>query len=240
MSFGPDDSGILEFKTEEETKEYLENLGAKFKYGCRREGNPIQCHSLARWYASYKREYAKSEDVFRQNCFQHRFSDSCNGYAFYKVFGAPGVKRDADEAFQALKFGCHDCKVPKCCQGAGELLLEGAVAADEDDKVKDAMVFFTQGCNSGLSNSCFFLGGLRYRQAEDLRSGSSSTQGVSPEHESELRQSAVLAWVQACKLSGHELACRNAARAHRLGDGVDKDEAKAKEFLKTREKLEFN
>ena len=42
MSFGPNDSGILEFKTEEEATEYLDSLGPKFKYGCHREGNSIR------------------------------------------------------------------------------------------------------------------------------------------------------------------------------------------------------
>lgn len=46
MSFGPDDSGILEFKTEEEAEEYLEGLGSKYEYGCRREGIPIRMFIL--------------------------------------------------------------------------------------------------------------------------------------------------------------------------------------------------
>lgn len=111
-------------------------------------------------------------------------------------------------------------------------MLEGAVTAEENDKVKEAMTFITRGCNLGLPKSCFFLGGLCHRQAENLRSKSSATQGDFSERELELRRSAVHAWVQACQLNGHELACRNAARAYRLGDGVEKDEAKAKELEK--------
>ncbi|VUZ51786.1 unnamed protein product [Hymenolepis diminuta] len=116
MNFGPNDSGVLEFKTEKEAEEYLEELGPKFKYGCYRQGNPIQCHSLARWYASYLRDYAKSEAVFHQNCFQRQFSESCTGYAFYKLFGAPGIKRNFKQAFEALKFGCNTSESSRCCQ----------------------------------------------------------------------------------------------------------------------------
>lgn len=42
MSFGPDDSGILEFKTEKEAEAYLDELGPKFKYGCYRRGDPVR------------------------------------------------------------------------------------------------------------------------------------------------------------------------------------------------------
>lgn len=52
MSFGPGDSGILEYKNEEEAKDYLENLGLKFKYGCNREGNPIRM-SCVRLYMDF-------------------------------------------------------------------------------------------------------------------------------------------------------------------------------------------
>lgn len=75
-----------------------------------------ECHSLARWYASYLRDYAKSEVVFHQNCFQRQFSESCTGYAFYKLFGAPGIKRNFKQAFEALKFGCNTGKSSQCCQ----------------------------------------------------------------------------------------------------------------------------
>lgn len=47
MSFGPNDSGLLEFRTEDEAKSYLEELGLKFKYGCRREGNAVRKFYMA-------------------------------------------------------------------------------------------------------------------------------------------------------------------------------------------------
>ncbi|EUB55975.1 Cytochrome c oxidase assembly factor 7B [Echinococcus granulosus] len=234
MSFGPDDSGILEFKTEEEAEEYLGNLGSKFEYGCHREGNPIQCHSLARWYASYKRDFAKSEDVYRQNCFHRRYAESCSNYAFYKLFGATAIKRNASQAFEALKFGCHVCEHPKCCQGAGELLLEGAIDAKQAAS-ESTMDYFTRGCRLNLPASCFYLGGLYHHRAEAQRVAEVELTGVAQrrtlsELEAELRRSAAAAWVRACELNGHELACRNAARAYRIGDGVERDEAKAAAF----------
>nr|CDS28857.1 sel1 repeat containing protein 1B [Hymenolepis microstoma] len=224
MSFGPNDSGILEFKTEKETEEYIKELGPKFKYGCYRQGDPVQCHSLARWYASYMRDYRQSEEVFLQNCFQRQFSDSCVGYAFYKLFGASGIKRDAKQAFEALKFGCDAGGSAKCCQGTGELLLEGvAEKKNQEERITDAMKYFTRGCDLGLPISCFFLGGLCHRQSE-------ASGMTNPSERSQLRHSAVLAWVKACQMVGHELACRNAAMAYRLGDGVDQNESKANEL----------
>lgn len=113
-------------------------------------------------------------------------------------------------------------------QGAGELLLEGAVEdKNQEERVAEAMKYFTRGCDLGLPVSCFFLGGLCLRQSEAIGT-------ISPSERSQLRHSAVLAWVQACQLGGHELACRNAALAYRLGDGVEQNESKASELEKLR------
>lgn len=140
MSFGPDDSGLLDFKSESEAIAYLEELGLKFKYGCHREGNAVrkycfcrgslvhnyfftcrcilllECHSLGRWYENFKHNYSEAETTFRKNCFNRRFAESCTKYAFYKMFGGEGVKRDSRQAFEALKFGCHVAEDARCCQ----------------------------------------------------------------------------------------------------------------------------
>ncbi|VDO04566.1 unnamed protein product [Rodentolepis nana] len=230
MGFGPDDSGILEFKTEKEAEEYLNELGPKFKYGCYRQGDPAYCHSLARWLASHKRDYRQSEEVFHQNCFQRQFSESCTVYAFYKLFGASGIKRNAKQAFEALKFGCDTGENAKCCQGAGELILEGVDEnKNQKERVADAMNYFTRGCDLGLPISCFFLGGLSHRQLK-------ATGLTDPSERSQLQHSAVIAWVKACHMAGHELACRNAALAYRLGYGVERNESKAIELEKLIEK----
>ncbi|KAL5110657.1 hypothetical protein TcWFU_007420 [Taenia crassiceps] len=209
-------------------------LGPKYEYGCRREGDPIQCHSLARWYASYKRDFVKSEDVYRQNCFHRRYAESCSHYAFYKLFGAAGIKRNPSQAFEALKFGCHVCEHPRCCQGAGELLLESAVDAKQAAG-ESAVDYFTRGCELNSPTSCFYLGGLYHHRAEEERAAEVERTGVAQrrtlsELEAELRRSAVAAWVRACNLNGHELACRNAARAYRTGNGVERDVTMAAAF----------
>ncbi|VDM16990.1 unnamed protein product [Hydatigera taeniaeformis] len=234
MSFGPDDSGILEYKTEEEAQEYIDGLGPKYEYGCHREGNATQCHSLARWYASFKHDFVKAEDVYRQNCFHRRYAESCSHYAFYKLFGAAAIKRDPLQAFEALKFGCHVCENPRCCQSAGELLLEGAISMKQATN-ESAMDYFTRACNLNLPTGCFYLGGLYHHRAEAERAAEVERTGVAQrrtlsELETKLRQSAAAAWARACELNGHELACRNASRAYRLGDGVERDESKAAAF----------
>ncbi|VDD81439.1 unnamed protein product [Mesocestoides corti] len=231
MSFGPEDSGVLDFKTEEETIEYLEGLGPQFKYGCHRERNPIQCHSLGRWYASFKRNFAESENIYRQNCFSRRFADSCIKYASYKLLGVEGVKRNDSQAFEAFKFGCHVCEDARCCQAAGELLVEGAVA--EKPTVSSIIDYFLRSCNMNLPNGCFYLGAMYHKQAIEKRENTIDTAGSAndPSYASKaaLQKSAVLAWVKACE-GGHELACRNVARAYRLGEGVEKDEEVAASY----------
>lgn len=99
-------------------------------------------------------------------------------------------------------------------------MLEGSLEMDKRKRVDDAVKYFTRGCDLGLPMSCFFLGGLHYRQSEQLEAS----------ERSHLRNLAVLRWTKACELGGHEFACRNAAIAYRRGDGVEQDESKANEL----------
>lgn len=114
------------------------------------------------------------------------------------------------------------------------MLLESAVDAKQaaGESVID---YFTRGCELNLPTSCFYLGGLYHHRAEAERAAEVERTGVAQrrtlsELEAELRRSAATAWVRACELNGHELACRNAARAYRIGDGVERDEARAAAF----------
>ena len=113
------------------------------------------------------------------------------------------------------------------------MLLEGAIDSKSDaTNNEQALDFFTRGCNLNLPTSCFYLGGLYHHLAERERAEEIRKTGIGhgrtpSERESKLRHSAVAAWIRACEMGGHELACRNAARAYRLGDAVARDDDKA-------------
>lgn len=119
-------------------------------------------------------------------------------------------------------------------QTAGELLLDG-IGKDDKDSETVAAELFTLGCDRGLPVSCYYLGGLYYKQAMDQRQADVRAAGtvtkVQSSAESSLRKSAIATWIKACD-AGHELACRNVARAYRLGDGVNEDTTKAAEYLR--------
>nr|VZI43182.1 unnamed protein product [Spirometra erinaceieuropaei] len=238
MSFGPNDSGLLPFKSEAETEEYLDELGLKFRYACTKEKDPIQCHSLGLWLETFKRNWVEAESIYRDNCFTRRFPESCTKYAFLKLFGGEGITRDKQLAFEALKFGCHVAGDARCCQTAGEQLLDGVIPDNEN--FDQAAEFFKLGSQRGLPVSSYYLGSLYYARAQRQRSAdirqSGSVSRPRSEAELQLRKNALQYWVTACE-KRHELACRNVARAYHIGDAVEKDEELSAKYMKLAENI---
>ncbi|TGZ63593.1 hypothetical protein CRM22_006808 [Opisthorchis felineus] len=227
-----DDAGLLDYKSASEVSEYMENLGLRFEFGCKKEHNPTSCHSLAQWFETYKTDVKRCAEILQMNCFDMKYGDSCFKYGVFKLFGKEGVPRDPLAAYQAFEFGCKSADHGKSCQGAGRLIAEGLVS--HSPSLTPAIPMFERGCHFGLAESCFHLGGASITLANRMdKAGEKSKGQDSP---SSLRKKAFDAWSKGCEL-GHELCCRNVARMYSVGDGIPVNESKADEFRHLAEKI---
>ncbi|VDP92778.1 unnamed protein product [Echinostoma caproni] len=232
------DSGMLDTKTVEEMEEYMDELGMRFEYSCKKERDPLACHSFAQWLETYKRLPKECADVLKDNCFDLKYGQSCFKYGYLRLFGRNDLYRDPLAAFQAFEFGCKSTDHSKCCQAAGRLVAEGI--ASHAPTLTTATPLFERGCKLGLPESCFHLGHLGGASLtlamKKEQENANTTSSTILQSAADLRAKALEAWLEGCKL-GHELSCRNVARMYSLGDGVTADPVKSKEYLDRAERV---
>ena len=109
------DRGV-DLSKEEETQEYLDNLGTEYRFGCYSEKNPkgirlqySKCHScisklsnnfvsacqlLGEFMEAINRDFEKAFKLFESNCLINSFGPSCNKAGFYLVSGHYTGKSD--------------------------------------------------------------------------------------------------------------------------------------------------
>lgn len=110
-----------DLKREEEVKEYVENLGIEYRFGCYKEKKPEVCHLLADYLEAIKKDFSKAAKVFKSNCVDYNFGKSCLKYGNYALIGRGRDKSDPEEALKYFEKGC-DLGDPTSCLHAGVLL----------------------------------------------------------------------------------------------------------------------
>uniref|UniRef100_A0A0B8RZH8 Cytochrome c oxidase assembly factor 7 n=1 Tax=Philothamnus irregularis TaxID=1899461 RepID=A0A0B8RZH8_9SAUR len=212
-------SGLVNFEDEEEVKVYLENLGTEYSFQCYKEHDPDGCHRLADYLAGIKVNFEGAAKVLKENCENNLHSESCYKLGNYYLTGKGGLPRDVKTAYQCFLKSCEKGgkKSINACHSAGLLLQDGQVNEDEKPNVPLARDYYSKACDNDFVPSCFNLSTIYLQGAP----------GVSKDMSQALQYS-----LKACDL-GHMWACANASRMYKLGDGVEKNDAKA-ETLKNR------
>ena len=95
----------VDLTDEEDVKEYLDNLGIEYRFGCYSEKNPKACQLLGEFMESVTRERVQAFKVFEQNCIQNNHAPSCNKAGHYKVVGHPDIEADPDLGYKYLAQG---------------------------------------------------------------------------------------------------------------------------------------
>lgn len=108
-------------------------------------------------------------------------------------------------------------KSVEACHNVGLLAHDGQANKDGQPDLEKARDYYTRACDGNYAPSCFNLSAMFLQGAP----GFPKDMGLACKYS-----------MRACDL-GHVWACANASRMYKLGDGVDKDEAKA-EVLKNR------
>ncbi|XP_068098511.1 cytochrome c oxidase assembly factor 7 [Hyperolius riggenbachi] len=211
-------AGLVDFKNEEEVKEYLDNLGTEYSYQCYKERDPDGCYRLVEYFESIKKNFEAAAKLVKSTCEEHEHGQSCYKLGAYYATGKGGLPVDLQAAYNCFLKSCQKGgrKSLDSCHNVGLLLHDGHVNNKEPDPVK-ARDYYTKACDGNFSASCFNLSTMYLQGAPGLPKDMSKAL-----HFSE----------RACDL-GHIWACANASRIYKLGDGVTKDNTKA-EKLKNR------
>lgn len=130
-----------------------------------------------------------------------------------------GLTQDLKAASSCFLMACEKPgrKSVEACHNVGLLAHDGQVNEDGQPDLEKARDYYTRACEGSYASSCFNLSAMFLQGAP----GFPKDMGLACKYS-----------MKACDL-GHVWACANASRMYRLGDGVDKDEAKA-EVLKNR------
>lgn len=110
-----------DLKQEEDVKDYIENLGIEYRFGCYKEQKPQVCHLLGDYLEAIKKDFDKAARVFKSNCLDYKFGKSCLKIGNYTLIGRGRAKGDAAEALTYFEKGC-EYNEPGACLHAGMLL----------------------------------------------------------------------------------------------------------------------
>lgn len=111
----------FDLKKEEEVKDYIENLGIEYRFGCYKEKKPEVCHLLGDYLEAIKKDFEKAGKVYKSNCLDYKFGKSCLKFGNYTLVGRGRDKGDAAEALTYFEKGC-ELDERGACLHAGMLL----------------------------------------------------------------------------------------------------------------------
>ncbi|XP_037092236.1 cytochrome c oxidase assembly factor 7 homolog [Pollicipes pollicipes] len=203
----------FDLKSEEDVKQYIDNLGIEYRFGCYNEKKPESCHLLADYFEGIKKDFERAAKVYKSTCDDYGLTKSCHKYAGY-VFLGKGCRQDSEEALRYYTRGCDGGEMQSCLN-AGLMHLSGATSNGQQKNLPQAMQMIEKSCSGDNPTGCYYLSGLYIT-------------GVKGHHEKDM-QVAFKHALKACEL-GNMYACSNVSQMYRKGDGIDKDEKLAADF----------
>ena len=114
-------------ETQKERREYVQNIGIEYRFGCYEEKRGESCHLLGEYMEAIEQNFVKSFELFRDNCELRKYPKSCYKYAMYLLNGKecePSFKK----MIQPLEIACSD-KIPPACRYLSLVYWNG-----EDDR----------------------------------------------------------------------------------------------------------
>ncbi|KAG8183004.1 hypothetical protein JTE90_017092 [Oedothorax gibbosus] len=207
----------MTFKSEEELKEFLENLGTEYRFSCFKEKNSEGCHLLADYLESVKADFEAAGKVYKSNCDEHNYPKSCFRYGNYCFLGKGMESGDCTEAFNHYKKSC-DLGYANGCLHTGVMLTrkseypnsKNPVALDPATGIK----YLEKACSGGNATACYFASGMYIAGSDAVPRDRTKASELS---------------LKACD-GGNIFSCMNLSRMYRIGDGVEKDEKMAEVY----------
>ncbi|CAG4934768.1 unnamed protein product [Parnassius apollo] len=144
---------------EEDVKQYVENLGIEYRFGCYHEKKPEVCQLLGDYLEAIKKDYRKAAVVYKNNCLDYNFGKSCLKYGNYALIGRGRDKPDPKEALQYFEKGC-ELSDPVSCLHAGVLLTNTGSEVTVQRDVPKGYNYLKKSCDQNDDMACHYLSGM--------------------------------------------------------------------------------
>ncbi|XP_065205152.1 cytochrome c oxidase assembly factor 7 homolog [Planococcus citri] len=213
-----------DFRSEEDVKEYLHNIGIEYRFGCYSEKKPEVCHLLGMYFDVIKKNVEQAKKVYKVNCDTYRWSHSCYKYAYLK----DQEKKDEqkDEVINYFEKGC-EAGLNRSCYLAG--VKVGAKAEQETNFTNASALFnkaidyMSKACEDDFGQACFNLSSIYFNGIPQI--------GMARNFQKMFEYS-----VKGCDRL-HLNCCVNAALMAGKGEGTEKNEELAKKYRAKAEEL---
>uniref|UniRef100_A0A0N5ARL8 Cytochrome c oxidase assembly factor 7 n=1 Tax=Syphacia muris TaxID=451379 RepID=A0A0N5ARL8_9BILA len=207
-----------------EARDYVYNLDLEFKFGCFKEHNADLCHQHGEFLESVQNNFADAFKIFKENCEQRKHPDSCLKYAKYMISDKER-KAGANDIEKSLITSCEGA-VPRACHYLSLFYYK----RDGDKCKKKVEEYMKRACELHYGRSCWLLGAWYLGPVEGVEFVNGKKVRVNNVEVVERDAAKALNYgIMGCEL-GVPQACSNVSRMYEIGDGIEKDSKKAKDF----------
>nr|XP_022902006.1 cytochrome c oxidase assembly factor 7 homolog [Onthophagus taurus] len=222
----------LDFKSETDVKEFLNNLGIEYRFGCYSEKNPEVCHLLGDYLEAVKKDYEKAVKVYKSNCDDYKYGKSCLKFGSYALLGKGGQKEDFKKGYEYLKKACDD-GIPEGCLHEGLLLLSHSEKCGIVDDPSKGMRLLEKACDADNAHACYYASGFHISGLKDGKNNEKKSQKNDSDKyiiPKDMNQAYKYA-LHGCNL-GNVYCCINLSQMYSKGDGVGKNAELAEKYKK--------
>ncbi|KPI97747.1 Sel1 repeat-containing protein 1-like [Papilio xuthus] len=228
-----------DLQKEEDVKQYIENLGIEYRFGCYHEKKSEVCHLLADYLEAIKKDYKKAATVYKTNCMDYKYGKSCTKYGNYALIGRGKDKPDSKEALEYFEKGC-EFNDPTSCLHAGVLLTATGPGVTVQRDVPKGYNYLKKSCDARDDMACHYLSGMYLtgvpKNVADFNPHNpEKNKNIDYLIKPDLKQAFDLA-MKGCEY-GNIFACANVSLMYKKGDGVEQDLEKSKKFFQLAQSL---
>ncbi|XP_026748497.2 cytochrome c oxidase assembly factor 7 homolog [Galleria mellonella] len=229
-----------DLKREDEVKEYIENLGIEYRFGCYKEKKPEVCHLLGDYLEAIKKDFEKAAKVFKSNCLDYNFGKSCLKYGNYALVGRGNIKGSPSEALPYFEKGC-ELNDPTACLHAGMILTATGPGINVKRDVPKGYNYLKKSCDQKDDMACHYLSGM---YLTGVPKNVSDFNPHNPEKNKNIdylikpdKKQAFQFALKGCEY-GNMYACANVSVMYKKGDGVEKNEEESKKYFTIAQNLQ--
>ncbi|KAK9884328.1 hypothetical protein WA026_005278 [Henosepilachna vigintioctopunctata] len=216
-----------DFKSEEDVKEFIKNLGIEYRFGCYSEKNPEVCHLLGDYLEAISKDFEKAAVVYRSNCDDYKYGKSCLKYGTYMLTGKGVRKSDQKVAFDYFEKGCELGNETACLHQGLLYICENEEKRIVRD-VRKGMSLLEKSCYAKNANACYYLSGMYISGVKKKQIDKNLTDLDGYEIEKDMKKAFTFA-SEGCNL-GNIYSCANLSQMYRKGEGVAKNQELADKY----------
>ncbi|CAF0898364.1 unnamed protein product [Adineta steineri] len=199
-------------KSEEEYKEYLDNLLVEYQFACFSEKLGDGCYRLANYHEIIKTDHATAGKIYKMSCDDMKFGHGCYRYGTFAFLGR-GMDKDLPASTSYFERAC-ELGFTKGCHNAAIAYMQGDGCVKN---VNRGLEYYKKACSASVGESCLNLWSAYFHghNGDVVKDGPMALDYAS----------------KACDLEMFQ-GCVNAAIMCRRGDGVPKDAERESYFSK--------